>query len=318
MRRKYQDGLENRNLKIFVAMKLKEGKRYDFLIEKELTVGNNDYYLLRGPAGGKYLLPQKHYSDYGIELKSSLNCRVDRINCRGEVFLEPANPFYEEGKEYDFKISGRDIRVNDKGELTPVLVLEAKYGNELIIPLNEAGLNDTGKEDYIRLPVKRINKGRLILTCGSEKPEGERVEEGRIYEFFIYDKKKGLDGREYYLIRDTDNLHHILPVSYYSYYGLGTGKSFRGRFIKYQDGGKYKIEPLNPYYKPGEVYEFELVSVSSKADGQGKILVLTDNHGLKHEVHVPEGYEAVKKLHFRVEKIRKGWPLLVPCRSESR
>ncbi|MDZ7739798.1 MAG: hypothetical protein U5K32_12175 [Bacteroidales bacterium] len=294
-------------------MKLKEGERYDFLVEKTIRMGENDYYLLKGPSGVKYLLSQKHYSHYGIEVKGTVNCRVDKINCRGEVFLEPANPFYEEGKVYDFKIRGRDVRVNEDGELTPVLLLDDKSGNELIMPINKAGNYDPEKTDHVSLPVKKINKGRIILTASSEKTGGERIEEDRLYEFFIYDRKKGLDGKDYFLIRDQNNSHHIIPADQYSYYGLETGKPFRGRFIRYHATGKYKIEPLNPYYKPGEVYEFDLLSESIMPADGGKLLIVADKHGLRHEVHVPGDYSPGKKLYLRVEKIRKGWPLLIPA-----
>ncbi len=293
-------------------MKLKEGEWYDFLVEKTVRMGENDYYLLKDPYGGKYLLAGKHYKHYGIRIKSTLNCRVDKINCRGEVFLEPANPFYEEGKVYDFKISGRDVRVNKEGELTPVLLLDDKFGNELIVPINKAGNYDPEKTDHISLPVKKINKGRIILTGSSEKAGGERIEEDRLYEFFIYDRKKGLDGKDYFLIRDQNNSHHIIPADQYSYYGLETGKSFRGRFISYHTAGKHKVEPLNPYYKPGEVYEFDLVSESNIPGDSGKLLIVSDKHGLEHDVHVPCDYSPGKKLQLKVEKIRKGWPLLIP------
>ncbi len=294
-------------------MKLKEGKRYDFLVEKTIRMGENDYYLLKGPSGGKYLLSQKHYRHYGIKVNGTINCRVDKINCRGEVFLEPANPFYEEGKVYDFKIRGRDVRVNEDGELTPVLLLDDKSGNELIIPINKAGDYDPEKTDHISLPVKKINKGRIIFTGSSQKSGGERIEEDGLYEFFIYDRKKGLDGKDYFLISDQNNSHHIIPADQYSYYGLETGKPFRGRFIQYHTTGKYKVEPLNPYYKPGEVYEFDLLSVNNVPGDREKLLVVADKHGLRHEVHVPGDYSPGKKLYLRVEKIRKGWPLLIPA-----
>ncbi|MFP4487974.1 MAG: hypothetical protein ACLFN1_01595 [Bacteroidales bacterium] len=294
-------------------MKLKEGKRYDFLVEKTVRVGDNDYYLLKGPSGGKYLLPHKHYLHYGIQVNSTVNCRVDKINCRGEVFLEPANPFYEEGKEYDFKIKGRDVRVKDDGELIPVLLLYDKSGNELIMPLNEAGPYHPQRSDHIRLSVKQITKGRLIFTGHNEQAKGDRIEEDLVYDFFIYDRKRGVDGKDYFLIRDQNNSHHILPADQYSYYGLETGKSFRGRFIRYHATGKYKIEPLNPYYKPGKVYEFDLVSESYMPGGGGKLLIVADKHGLKHEVHVAGDYCPGKTLHLKVEKIRKGWPLLIPA-----
>ncbi|HDZ41651.1 MAG TPA: hypothetical protein ENH59_08250 [Bacteroidetes bacterium] len=293
-------------------MKLEEGKRYDFLVQKTLEIGDNTYFLLKGPGNEKNLLRKEYYKDYKISINSIINCRVDKINCRGEVFLEPANPYYTEGEEYDFEISGRDIRINKEGESVPVLLLKDIYGNELVVPMNMAGLYDSRRSKSVSLKILRIIKGRIIFTEPVSVVKGEKKEEDDVLEFHIYDKMSGMDGKDYFMVSDPDNKHHLLPADQYSYYGLKKGRSFRGRFIKYHATGKYKIEPLNPYYEKGREYDFELISVNERPDGQGKVLLVIDHHGLKHVVFVPGDFTPRDKLTFRVEKIRKGRPLLVP------
>lgn len=295
----------------FIFMKLREGKKYDFTVEKILEVGANAFYLLKGPGGGKYLLPKKTYEHYGIKLKSVINCRVDKINCQGEVFLEPPNPYYEEGKEYDFEVSGHDIRVNEVGEMVRGLLLKDKFANELILPLANAGGYDIPIGGYIRLKVRKITKGKLVFTETRDKQSSVPLQEDRVNEFYIYDKMRGTDGKEYFLIRDNNNSHHILPAKQYSYYGLETGKTFKARLISYHNTGRYKIEPLNPYYEPGKEYEFDLISETGKPGSDEKILLLSDKHGLRHEAKVPGDYTVAKRIRLRVEKIRKGRPLLV-------
>jgi len=293
-------------------MRLEEGKRYDFLVEKTLRLGNNNYYLLKGPGNGKYLLRKEYYEHYNIQPDDYINCRVDKINCRGEVYLEPENPYYAEGENYDFRVAGRDVRLNDSGEIIPVVLVKDKFSNELVVPMSCVGAYDVNKHKYINLRIWRINKGMILFEDPEPSKHGEDKEEGAIYEFLIHDKMKGINGRDYFIVSDQSKSHYVIPADKYSHYGLNVGGSFRGRFIKYHDSGQYKVEPQNPYYKPGKKYKFNMISVNDKPDGPGKILVVEDSYGLKHEVIVPDNYPLKKILVFRVEKIRKGLPLLIP------
>jgi len=293
-------------------MKLEEGKRYDFLVQKTLSLGDNDFFLLRGPDQQKYLLPVKYYRTYNIKIDNIISCRVDKINCRGEVFLEPDNPFYKEGKEYEFEVSGRDIRLNEAGELIPVLLAKDRSGNEVVVPMSMTGSYDPLKTKKVSLTIKRINKGRILFTDSVDSKKDGTWGEDEIIEFHIYDRMMGVDGREYFLVSDPGNSHHLLPVEHYSYYGLEKGKTFRGKYISYHEHGKYRVEPLNPYYEPGKEYELEIIAVSDRPDGPGKLLIMGDRYGLEHEVYAQGSFLPGTRIKLRVEKIRKGWPLFIP------
>ena len=291
-------------------MKLAEGKRYKFLVEKTVSLGNKAYFLLKGPGDAKYLLKKALYENYNIREGEHIDCRVDKINCRGEVFLEPANPFYIEGREYDFEISGKDVRLDEYGEVIPVLLVKDVFNRELVVPMRD--VESYKDKNIVRLRVKRINKGRICFTGAKIEKKGDRIEDNSIYEFHIIDIMKGMDGKEYYLVTDPNKKYHVIPCRQYSYYGLKKGGSFRGRFIRYQESDKFRIEPINPYYLVGHIYEFRLVSEGVKPDGKSRVLIVSDEYGLHHEVSVPSDYQVSEKMIFSVDKIRKGWPLLVP------
>jgi len=295
-----------------LIMKLEEGECYDFIVQKTLKIGDREYFLLEGPGGEKYLLPEKYYKHYRIEVNSIINCRVDKINCRGKVYLEPANPFYNEGQEYSFKVTGRDIRINEAGVLIPVLIVIDRFRNDLVVPVSMVGSYDIRKNSEVTLKIHRINKGRIIFTETDKVKNRDSIEVDEINEFYIYDRKKGVDGKDYFMVSDRDDAHHLIPVDQYSYYGLKKGGTFRGKYIQYHDTGQYKIEPVNPYYKIGNKYHFELISANERPDGPGKVLIVVDEYGLKHEVFVTGDYIPRKRVELRVEKIRKGWPLLTP------
>lgn len=293
-------------------MRLKEGRRYDFLVEKKVKLGDIAFFLLKGPGGEKCLLREKYYKHYDIQSETVINCRVDKINCNGEVFLEPENPYYKEGEEYDFQVIGKDIRADKSGELSSVLLVKDKFNNELVIPMSDVKLYSAGAGDYIRLKIQRIKKGRIIFLGPENHDKSERIKENTVYDFIINDRIRGMDGKDYFIVYDHANKKYMIPVDQYAYYGLEKGKTFRGRFIRYSGTDQYKIEPLNPYYTEGNKYEFELLSMNDMPDRPGKILILADRYGLKHKVLVPSDYTPADKPVFKVEKIRKGWPLLVP------
>ena len=96
-------------------MKLKEGRRYNFNVEKIISLNDIDYYVLSGPDKRKYLLDIEDYTSYNIKPGVQLDCRVDKINCQGEIFLEPRHPYYEEGKSYSFNVNNYEDRVNKSG-----------------------------------------------------------------------------------------------------------------------------------------------------------------------------------------------------------
>lgn len=293
-------------------MKIEEGKKYRFVVLRITELGDNEYFLLKGPDNKKYLLLKELYRNYGIKANTNILCRVDKINCQGEVFLEPQNPFYEEGGTYEFVVSGKDMRLDENRKSVPVITVNDRLGNEVSVPYSEiiGGIPESG--DTIVLQISRIWKGKLISRHIDEGLAGDIVEEDKLYSFIIFDKMTGLDGKEYYMVRDYQNRHHVLPVAYYSYYGLKKDVEFRGRFVKYNKNNNTRIEPENPYYEPGNVYEFNLVSSSRKPDDNMSLITLIDKHGLKHKVVVESEFKLAKPLMMRVEKIRKGWPLLIP------
>lgn len=144
-------------------LKLAEGKEYKFLVEKELTLPDKSrHFLLKGPDSNKYLIPLSRYSHYAIMPGTVIKCRIDRINCKGEVFLEPQNPWYSEGKSYYFTIAGIEGKTNSARTKLKVVVVTDKTGNKISVPLDSSS-KFPAKGTKIRLRVTRITKGKPML-----------------------------------------------------------------------------------------------------------------------------------------------------------
>ncbi len=85
-------------------MKLEEGKTYMFNAVKSVELpGGEANLMLIGPDGRKYLLPLTYYKGYDLVSPGPVKCKIDKINCSGKVFLEPANPLLQRRRELRFR-----------------------------------------------------------------------------------------------------------------------------------------------------------------------------------------------------------------------
>lgn len=289
---------------------LKEGKEYTFIAEKEIeTPDNKKQWVLKGPQNIKYLIPSSYYVNYGIKPGNRLVCRIDKINCKGQVFLEPKHPLYIEGRIYKFRIVRFDKRSDDSGQETDVIILSDIFGNEIPIPFPERYSSYT-TGDAISLKVERIYKGKPVLYKPSGKGRFKGLKYGNTCDFRVEKVTLGFDNEEYFLVSDQNGNFHTVQKKYYEYYNLVPGSKFRGRIIKYSRNGPWKIEPLNPYYKPGMMINLMLESFTTEDEKKFYTLILKDEFGFSHILDSRKKPEQ-KIVTCRVRGIRKGKPELV-------
>ena len=85
-------------------MVFKEGEWYNFKIINQIDIPDKgNQFVLQHTSGRKILLPADNYVKYNFAIGSSIDCRVDKINCTGQIFMEPKHPFYTIGDVYTFK-----------------------------------------------------------------------------------------------------------------------------------------------------------------------------------------------------------------------
>ena len=292
-------------------MKLVEGNRYMFMVEKEITFNSSVFFVLTGPDKQKYLLDSLEYADYNLLPGKLVDCRVDKINCQGEVFLEPEHPLYSEGKSYRFKIAGLEERIEKSGSKVDVVLLTDINGTRVAVPRANLKSSPVNPGDSVDLVVDRIIKGELKVSGESVTRHSPKEEDSRVREYFILSLSKGIDDKDYYLVKNSEDERFTLAVEYYAHYGLNIGSSFRGRLVKYKDEDRLTVEPLNPFFEPGDIYSFvvnDLIRISEEKS----YLIIQDEHGFTHRTNYITGIEKGQSINCRVEKMRKGWPVLVP------
>lgn len=291
-------------------MKLLERSRYNFTVEKKIEFDNRNFWVLLGPDKRKYLLDCKDYSSYNIHLNDILDCRIDKVNCKGEVFLEPLHPYYREGAVYSFRVITLEDRIDKSGMKTRVVILGDNYQNKLIAPIEYFSDGIPGIGSDIDLKIGQIVKGIIHISGLSDSGQSEKSDEGRTSDFLIVGESTGVDGKVYLIIEDLKNVRYTIPKEYYLHYKFKEGDTFRGSFIKYKEGLGVNIEPVSPFFTPGNTYEFTVVDFIKISEGIDDVMVLEDKYGYSHQVSPNKDYKPGQKVIYRVIKMRKGWPLI--------
>jgi len=284
-----------------------EGEDYKFFVGKQvLTPDDKAHFILTGPDKRKFLLPSGQYSHYNLIYGEMLVCRVDRINCKGEIFLEPLNPFYTEGQYYYFVVRGTDLRTDGFGREVKVAIVKDHFGNENLVEFRgNAPLPGT----RMKLLVERISKGRLKLRRDTGIKRGIRMTIGEEYLFEVEKLAKGIDNCDYFVVRDPFGQRHMISKAHYESYGIKAGSKFTGKVIKYRTNGEMVIEPRNPFYNEGAILKMKVTAIL-KNEIMGTFTVsISDESGHSHTVEMDVSPEE-DQLLCRVIMIRKGKPRL--------
>jgi hypothetical protein len=291
--------------------RLKEGAFYSFNVEKETTgPDKSSYYVLSGPGGRKFLLPSIRYSHYGIAVGTNLLCRVDRINCRGEIFIEPPNPFYSEGMEYSFRVNGSEKRVDPSGEEVDVILVSDTFGHlNPVTAARFAKLPEPGTD--LKLTVLRISKGRLFLSFDSQERRDILPGNGKHREFTVIKTARDINGQECFVVQERNGARHTIPKRYYEYYGLKEGSLFMGKVVRIRGSGEKIIEPDNPWYKNDSTMECKVEKFETDSVNNTFTVFLTDGYGFTHCIEMKARPES-DTIWVRIGKVRKGKPILRP------
>ncbi|MBW6479059.1 MAG: hypothetical protein K0B37_06480 [Bacteroidales bacterium] len=292
--------------------RLTEGNYYSFKILKTMELGSDSYFVMQDPLGYKILMPANFYPHYGFEPGQTIQCRVDKINCNGRMFLEPLHPHYREGHIYEFDVLSSGVRINildeqeyfikvkDVCRLTwTVKVYSAKYIEE--------------NSSKISCRLERIKKGKLFLSLESDKPIHSGLITGKTYSFTIVGERINPgDKLSYFVLKDENGNKHLLKKKYYTHYGLKKGMTLNCSVDKFTSEGFFFLEPENPWYRQGEIYEFKILEIHKLHFSDGNIqdvLVVDDPYNEPVKLFMEPGQveflKDKKTVNCKVDRIRK-------------
>jgi len=300
--------------------RLTEGETYGFRIKKMISLGHGeDYFMMIDPMGYKILMPATYYQRYGFEAGQSIECRVDKVNCNGRIFLEPRHPHYTEGKVYSFEVieSGSNVNILDETEW--FYRVRDKLGYEWTVPAG-AGQADGECPSHVECLIERIKKGRPHLYLHGEKQNDTHLAAGAIFLFeVIGERTDPANGLTYYILKllNSQGKQYKLRKKYYVHYGFRKGKRIRCRVLSHRVNTGLFLEPEHPCYNTGEIIDIELDRIEKLlfTDGSHQMaLVFRDCFGEDVKVHVDDSlaarYNGVRRARVKVVDIYKSRPEL--------
>ncbi len=261
-----------------------EGQIYPFLITGEvgLPPDNEAFFILQSKFNSKHLMKKQPFVRYNLLVGETINCRIDKINCSGKIFLEPEHPFYKEGRIYEFPIVRKKNIVNSLFNTETLLILKDCWNREVFVNSTIDGGKST--KTHVACRVERIKKGKLYLTIVDGQPETPELEAGKVYPFVVKDIVTLTDKDEYYRLEDEQGFIHFLRRKYFADYGFGAGDTISCRVIGSSLRFRHYLEPLHPKYTIGEAYDFLLSGTENHTNEFGKnITLLIVNDGSEKE-----------------------------------
>jgi len=140
--------------------KLNIGENYPFTVIKHLPDPiAGGWFVLADPYGCKHLLTDEYYLNYGFEPGKSVICTVDKVNCKGKIFLEPEHPIYKPGDiaEFTFVEYASIFNKKRKKEI-PVSYFTDEYGSKAVLMQQQKF-----SADKINFRISRIKKSTIFI-----------------------------------------------------------------------------------------------------------------------------------------------------------
>lgn len=289
-------------------MKFEEGTWYQFKIDNIIHVPEKgEHFVLLHESGRKMLLNAQYYVKYNFSIGQYIDCRVDKVNCTGQVFLEPKHPHYKEGLTYTFQV----IRTNVMEDQTINIFVKDYFENDIQLLTNHLLENEvTGS---INLKVDRVKKGFPILSQPVyEKPilniSSESIKV-MVKDIIL------INSVEFYTFTYEHQVVARLKVKHFKNYGFKVGAEILCYLRGHESNGLLIIEPENPWYKVGVSYPFKISSIEEYLDLNGdsiKSAVVIDIGGNKCGVILNNSFNQMNNssINCKVTGFRKGRPQL--------
>jgi hypothetical protein len=296
--------------------KFKEGETHLFTINgfTEIPGTDESFYILKNQLGGKHLLKSVHYKHYNLKVDQEINCKIDKINCSGKIYLEPENPIYKVGETYVFDFIKFIDHINSVGEKEKAAVLKDQFGIEVVCSLpKDCELSDNIKS--LQCQILRIKKGILYLALPDKAFENDLVI-GEKYWFNVTEIKQLEENTDYYILKDHSDNSYSLKYDMYKHYDFKIGQKVECTVTKYNIDGHLKIEPTHPHYKVGEIYSFEYLETKHELDPLGNeehVVIVLDVYGVETKVRsrdITADRKFEKTIQCKVDGIRKGKAIL--------
>ncbi len=142
--------------------KLRVGEIMDFLLIKTVVLPDEgEYFVVQDIFEDRHLVPTMFYKDYNIKLGGYYKFHIDKINCKGQIFLEPIHPEYRVNESYDFRYLGITELSDKKGRSKCYYLLEGRNGYTAYLEKCDLKIQ---KNNWMKYNVVKIKKAKVFLS----------------------------------------------------------------------------------------------------------------------------------------------------------
>jgi len=296
---------------------LKPGAIYLFRIVKTISLSDQEQYIvLESPALSRHLLDRELYPTFRFKKGELIQCRIDKINCSGKIFLEPENPDYTEGKNYDFLYSHKEDITNTLGEIQTIAVLKGRNGEKAILPLDNEDIH-LKPDGIVSARLIRIKKGVLILHKKNDFSGTYKFD--KTYPFRVIREGMNHKKNPVFILSDSFGNEFSVQKDNYKFYGIHIGDELQCKITGCNLDGRFTLEPRHPYLEEGKTYAFRWLRMEPFHKYSGEVQevhIVADNKGFE-QVAAPVDEVLLRAFKtevdlYRVERIHKGKLVLIP------
>jgi hypothetical protein len=154
------------------------------------------------------------------------------------------------------------------------------------------------------------------------KVSNSRLKEGSQYPFKILKLIDLGDGQSNFVLQDPLGYKVLVPAKYYTGYGFEAGQGVMCRVDRINCNGRMFLEPMHPFYKEGQRYDFEILGqgVHEGITGEPEHYIeVKDILGHPWKVKIFKGQNVIRQtgaLNCFLERIKKGHLFLRPAGEE--
>ena len=295
----------------------KTGNIYPFRVVKVVIFSEHERFaVLEGPLHTRHLLDKSLFPNQVFRRNTIIQCRIDKINCSGKIFLEPQNPGYSEGNTYKFTFLHNEIIVNSLGEAQMVAVMQGRNTEKAILALS-ADDETSFNEVFVTAVLARIKKGILILH--KDRKILDKYQFYKTYPFQVV--REGINHKRnpVFILSDDYGNEFSIQKDNYTAYDIVPGKTIHCKITGCGIDWRFTLEPVHPYLEEGKIYPFTWLRKE----------FIHKHSGETHETHIVSDYQGNEQVaapvvesllaalknpggQYKIERIHKGKLLLIP------
>ena len=282
---------------------IKEGTIISVEIIGEAITPKGDHVYIASFQSKRFMLSKKLLHNKNIQIGQFVDCYVDKINCSGQIFIEPISDKLAIGNTISLTVLG-NIAVSDSLQNTKYHVeLQTKNGiqSEII---------SYYKIDSPTLECKIIGLKNAKLLVEDISNLQVYNQKNQIYEFQVIREIDVAEIGKSLYVRDAHHNSHIIPYSIFKHYNLRTKQKISCRVLGFDKFFNLKLEPKHPYYEIGNSYFFKTIRMDSSIDELGniiQILIVVDKLGKEANiVQLPNNYKQTEEVEAIVYRINNG------------